>query len=208
MMTNITKQNKHEIYMRAYLESLTKILQEESGTLEYVKRTVFYGVKAIITRPRSEYITREEVEQRFKMINIIQDCMGLLTPREFMNIFPVTKEYDGHKWEIKDYFYTMNYINTLDSNVPIGTGDKILDFLWKYYNRDILMFCVESMICASDLRKLEGYPSLLEEWATENGIKTYSMHTDSKGNQFLLDRETGTTTKVSKPRPKHLKVVK
>ncbi|OZV12305.1 hypothetical protein CIW83_09405 [Tissierella sp. P1] len=207
-MTNITKQNKHEIYMRAYFKSLLAVLEEENKVSEHIKKTIFYGVKAIITRPRLEYITREEVTHRFQTINIIQDCIGLLTPKEFMNIFPIAKEYDGYKWEMKDYFYTINYINTLDSNVPIGTGDKILDFLWKYYNRDILMFCVESMICASDLRKLEGYSSLLEEWATENGIKTYVMHTDSKGNQFLLDKETGTTTKVSKPRPKHLKIVK
>ncbi|WP_195837982.1 hypothetical protein [Tissierella pigra] len=207
-MTNITKQNRHEIYMRAYLKSLTKILQEENRVLEHIKKTVFYGVKSIITRPRSDYITREEVEQRFQTINIIQDCIGLLTSREFMNIFPIAKEYDGDKWQVKDYFYTMNYINTLDLDAPIGTGEKALNFLWEYYNRDILRFVVEGMCCMSDLRKLQGQPSLMEEWATKNAIKTYTMHTDSRGNQFLLDKKIGTTAKVSKPRPKHLKVIK
>lgn len=207
-MITANKKDKHEIYMKVYLKSLRKILREENEISEHIKKTVFYGVKAITTRPRLDYITREEVIQRFQTINIIQDCIGLLTPREFMNIFPIAKEYDGHKWQMKDYFYTVNYINTLDIDTPIGMGEKALDFLWEYYNRDIIKFSVETMCCMSDLRKLEGQPSLMEEWAAENGIKTYSMHTDSKGNQFLLDKETGTTAKVSKLRPKHLKVVK
>jgi len=61
---------------------------------------------------------------------------------------------------------------------------------------------------ASDLRRMDGQPGIMEQWAQENGFKTYTMHTDSKGRQYLFDKETGKTMKVRKLRPQYLKVKK
>jgi hypothetical protein len=131
--------------------------------------------------------------------------MSNLTPNEFINIFPITKDYDGNRWQSKDYFYTMDYIRQMNSNEPIG--EKINEFLWEYHNWNISMFVVNMMSIASDLRRLDTGKGIMEEFCDENNIKTYTLHTNNQGKQFLIDNETGKKTKVKRS-AKHLKVIK
>ena len=69
--------------------------------------------------------------------------MGTLKPKEFMELYPIPKEYDGHKYEIKDYFYTRDYIKGLEQENPIGT--EVFNLLWEYQNRDLIHFNVNFM---------------------------------------------------------------
>jgi len=48
----------------------------------------------------------------------------------------------------------------------------------------------------------------MEEWAGIMGVKTYTMHTSSKGKEFLCDRETGKTTRLRKTKPKYLRLIR
>ncbi|OZV10755.1 hypothetical protein CIW83_18210 [Tissierella sp. P1] len=198
---------KQLLYFKNFIDNLENYQKEEGKEKDTVKKLVFYGVKTINRFHKEQNETLETVIERFQLISFINSIIGLLTPNEFVNIFPIFKEYKGHKWEMKDYFYTKRYIDSLDKDKPIGTEEEVFNFLWEYHNWDITEFMVENMSCISDLRRLEGQPSLIEEWASDNGIKTYTMHEDDKGNKFLIDKE-GKTTKVSKPRPRYLKVVK
>ena len=75
-------------------------------------------------------------------------------------MFPIDKDYKGNKWGLKDYFYTRDYINGLEQDKPIG--EEILKFLWEYQNKDITDFNVCCMEAMSNLRKLDGLPSLAE----------------------------------------------
>lgn len=49
---------------------------------------------------------------------------------------------------------------------------------------------------------------MMEEWARIMGLKTYTMHTDQNGKQFLFDKETGKITRLRKPKPRYLKLVR
>lgn len=202
--------NKYISYLKSFRKAVSEYI--ESPDIKHrnycVKRAVFHGVRVVNSQPKETLITKDDYEERLEFISVVNALIGLLTPKDFMNIFPIVKEYNGHKWGSKDYFYTKEYIDALNQGNPIGSEDKVLEFLWEYYNWEITEFVVSSMTCISDLRRFEGKPSLMEEWAAEQGIKTYSMYTDDKGNQFLLDKETGDTTKASKPRPRHLKIIK
>lgn len=171
-----------------------------------LRRIIFYGVKAVNTKPEPEYITKEAAEADFQFISIIKDLMALLTPVEFMHIFPIDKDYKGYKWGLKDYFYTRDYINGLVLDKPIGK--QILNFLWEYQNKDITDFNVCTMETMSNLRKIEGLPSLAEEFANAMGLKTYTEYKGSKGQRFLIDRQTGKTMRVKKPKPRYLKLMK
>jgi len=176
-----------------------------------MKRAVFHGIRMVNSQPEETLVTRDDYVERFNFICIVKSLIGLLTPKDFVNIFPITKEYDGHKWGSKDYFYTREYVDGFNQDEPIGSDNKVLELLYEYHNREISRFVVNSMLCMSELRRFEGKPSLAEEWAEEHGLKTYSLYTDNKGNQFLLDSKTGKTAKVTKPkprRPKHFKVIK
>ena len=171
-----------------------------------LKRIIFYGVKAVNTTPEPEHITREAAETNFQYISIIKDLMALLAPIEFMRIFPIDKDFRGNKWGWKDYFYTRDYINGLEQSNPIGK--EILNFLWEYQNKDITEFNICSMEALSNLLKLDGLPSLAEEFAYEMGLKTYTMHTDSRGREFLIDKDTGKAIRTKKRKPRYLKLVK
>lgn len=198
--------SKYDLYIRAF----KKVLQSCSDDQEYnfkavMRKLITYGVKAVNCKKEADVITMEEAENNFQFIELVKSFMGSLAPIEFMSLFPIRKEYDGHKWEMKDYFYTRDYLNSLDLSKPIG--EEICNFLWEYFNPEISIFVVNMMGCIDNFRRLEGQPSLAEEWANTNGIKTYTLHTDNKGKQFLFDKETGKTMRI-KPKVEHLKVVK
>lgn len=203
--------NEHDLYFNAYINTLKEYgkAHEENPEQDFkaiFKKLIVYGVKVVNTKEDPEYIDKETAENDFQFASVIKDLMATLTPKEFMELYPIAKEYNGHKYSMKDYFYTRDYINTLDQDKPIG--DEILNFIWEYHNWELTDFNVEIMGYISRLRRLEGQPSLMEEFADTVGLKTYSMHTDQNGTQFMLDNETRKPIKVSKPKAKHLKVIK
>lgn len=195
--------DRYAIYLNAFTNTLQRYAENPE---KYTKQAIFYGVRVIISKPKQYNKTADDFLSDFQLIGVIEDLMSRLTPGEFMNLFPIEKDFNGHKWGMKDYFYTREYINTLEHEKPIG--GKITEFLMEYSNKEIEEFIVKSILCLSRIRQLEGKPSLAEEWAADMGIKTYTMHTDSQGKQYLYDKETGKTNPLKKPKPKYLKVVK
>lgn len=198
--------DKHQLYLNAFNRALEECDKQPKDLKPILKKLITYGVRAVNTRRKPETLLIDEIEQNFKFANLVKTCMESLTPKEFIHLFPITKEFNGRKWQIKDYFYMRDYINTLEQDKPIG--EEILNFLWEYTNRDITMFNVNFMCCFSDLQRIEGYPGFMEQWAENNGIKTYKLYTDSKGKKYLLDKETGKTEKVKRKVPKFIKSVK
>lgn len=188
-------------YVQAFENVLTKRVDNEEDK-QLIKQNVFYGVKLINELSNPE--TYDHAVNNFQLASAIKQVMGLLTPKEFMTVFPVQKHYKGYKWNMKDYFHTMDYIKGLNENEPIG--EDIMEFLWNYMNIEIERFVVKTMCLMSDIRFFEGKPSLVEEWADMNDLETFTLHTDHQGKQYIMDKQ-GRTHKVKKPRPKHLKLV-
>lgn len=198
---------KNYLYLKAFDRTIKEYTENPciANRIMYIKKLVFYGVKYVITNSSREYTTREQAEWDFQLITIIKSLVGLLKPGEFMEIFPIEKDFKGHKNDMKDYFYTRDYINTLDPDKPIG--EEVLMFLWEYTNWDITEFNVESMLALSKLREFDGHPSIAKEWADMNGIKTYTMHTGANGQGFIIDDTTGKAIKVKNKRPRYLRLV-
>jgi len=194
---------KHELYRKAFFNTVfdADIKNPDPAA---VKKLIFYGIKILSTKP--EPSTIEEAEINFQLADTIQRLIGLLAPAEFVNLFPITKEYDGQRWGVKDYFYTRDYINGLPDE-PIGNIETVMKFLWEYHNKDIHSFLVKIMCNASAVRKFQGQKSIMEEWADMNGITTYTMHTDQKGKRYLVDRKTGKSFRVKKKMPRYLRPV-
>ncbi|MDU5081990.1 hypothetical protein [uncultured Tissierella sp.] len=205
------KNNEVKNYL--YLKAWDRVLKEYTQNPDMVNRRkciqklVFYGVKYVVTNSVREDTTREQAELDFQLISIIKSLVGLLEPSEFVEMFPITKDYDGDKYQTKDYFYTRDYINTLDPNVPIGEKEDPLMFLWEYTNKDIENFNIKSMLALSKLRQFDGYPSIGQEFADIMGIKTQELHTGSNGQEFFIN-DKGKTVRMTKRRPRYLKVVK
>lgn len=193
--------SKYSLYLKAFRNVLYKHI-ESSKDMDSIKQIVFYGVKMFNDSPKA--MSYGEAFYNFQLASYIQKLTSLLTPKDFMNIFPIEKDFKGYKCETKDYFYTMDYINKLDQDKPIG--EEITEFFWEYQNWEITLFNVHILNLMSDVRRYEGKTSLAEEWSVMNGIQTYTLHKDNKGIEFLIDKE-GKATRVQKPKPKHLKLV-
>lgn len=113
----------------------------------------------------------QDIELRAAEINLIRVIMTELTPRQFMNVFPIIKDYDGKKTGTKDYFYTIEKINAMGWDEPIS--EKLEEFLWDYQNHDVSFFLVAQMVLVSDIMASQGNPRLSETMAADLGISLF-----------------------------------
>lgn len=106
-----------------------------------LKKFVFLGVKAFgeeyqKNRRRSKIHSCEEIEWIYKRTNAVMKAIGFLTPAELIQLFPITKDFDGGKFGSKDYFWTIDKTKPLPRDKPIGTEQDVADLLWDYVNKD------------------------------------------------------------------------
>lgn len=184
-----------------------KIQLLQDMELDDRRKVVWHGVKNINTSriDKLDY-DYEHLINRFNLISSIKGLMGTFTPREFQTIFPIDKEYDGGKYGAKDYFHTRKYIVKIGEDKVIGEG--ITKFLWEYMNATTRLFEVELMSVMSAIRRAKGGKGIVEEFMEEQGVTMHTLTEDGKGNKFLINNDTGEMQKMTKPRPKHLKVLK
>lgn len=204
------KETKLEkIYMKAF--------KREMGTIsacgnwnqckENVKRAVFYAVKYCkleqIDRQHCEPRTLEQIQSDFEFLECVKMLMGKLTPREFMSMFPIGKEYDGARFECKDYFYTIEKLKEIDLDAPIGI-EGLEDFLWIYWNDDLFAFNSVSFSIISNKYKAQTGKGVLEKWLEKQSISSYTMNQDMG---IIKDNQTGEICKMSK-KSSHLQIIK
>lgn len=207
MQLNRTTKDKYSLYLNAFIKTSKNYAENPAQDLTpAISKLVVYGVKAVNLKTEDKATTQEEAERNLQFGCLVQDLMSCLKPGEFIQLFPITKDFKGHRWEMKDYFYTRDYVKKLQQDKPIG--EKVSDFLWEYTNREIRTFNVYLMKCMDDLRRLEGKSSLAAEWAETNNINTYSKYTDQKGREFLLDKKSCKSLRLKKKKPRYLRVIK
>lgn len=127
--------DKHSIYMKMYEAARGK--NDKSNCV----KALFNGVMAVNTLPAARGCKKEQLEAGCRLIEDVQETLKQATPRQIMQAFPIIKEYDGTRWGLKDYFYTMDHLKKVDLDKPIGA--KLEDFTWVYYNWHIMR--VENM---------------------------------------------------------------
>lgn len=157
-----------------------------------LKNTVYWGIRHI----------KEFTENSPQYPTALMYLIEKLTYKEFMNIFPIEKSYDGDKWECKDYFSTMDYLK--DKNLDDVIGENAFDLIWKYHNEDVIEFGVEYMMFLSRERRKQTGKGIAEEICEENNVEMLSMY-DIDGKKFLMD-SNGKTVPVK--RNTGLKVIK
>lgn len=204
---NYKPTEKH--YFMALNRLLQKIENQKSEQQILDKETtiklVFLSVKAFCAM-KNDGLTMDEAKVRFNAVSDIMSYMALLTPTEFIRLFPIPKEYDGKKYSVKDYFSTIERLKKYPLDEEIGE-DKIIEFLMEYYNGDIIKFEVKKLCLISYIRRLNGQKGVMEEFCEENDIPTYSYY-EAEG--IMVESGTGKAVKVEKPKrrkPKYLKVV-
>lgn len=144
-------QNKLDTKYDLYDKTYGKVLKEYNNNSSQdakplIKKLIVYGVKMVNSKSEYRDKTYEQTEENFNFGELIKACMSLLIPSEFINTFPIDKEF-------KDYFYTKDYIAKLDKDKPIGKEINML--LWEYTNMQLTKFNIRLMGYISDLRQFK-----------------------------------------------------
>ncbi|RST59684.1 hypothetical protein D5F11_011310 [Siminovitchia terrae] len=202
------KPDYHSMYLKALNglceRSLKGKEQFQDIDLDTRKKLIWLSVKLIIS-DKSKDKSYESLVSDFQFMSSVKSLMGTLTPKEFQTIFPIDKEYDGEKYEMKDYFYTKDFINKFGEDKVIG--DEITEFLWEYQNWSICFFVVETTCIMSAIRRAEGQKGLAEEFFEKQDVTTYTVSKEN-GKLYLTNNDTGEVEKIKKPIPRYMKVVK
>ena len=201
MLTAVTTNSipKEKVdYNQIYLNAFRRSLEQRN-----IQQSIYYGVKYVITMPEAQQITMDDAMLKFGMIDVVIKLISLITPAELIQIFPVTKRYDGDRYETKDYFSTMQELTKIGLNEIIG--EKVEELLWDYQNFDIMRLSISQLSVVDDIRRFNGQKGIIEDFF---GIPTYTQHKDASGREYLQDNTTGRTMKVKRKLPRYIKRVK
>ncbi|WP_024346878.1 hypothetical protein [Lacrimispora indolis] len=144
-----------------------------------------------------------ETKALSQLIDAIFIMCGHLKLKNFVTTFPITKEYDGAKWECKDYFYTMEVLSGMDWDKPIGR-EGLSELLWDYQNDDLHDAYIEYTSAMSDIYRSQTGKGIMESFLEKEGISTYLMDRETG---IMKNNQTGEIVKLGK-KPSHLKILK
>jgi hypothetical protein len=150
-------------------------------------------------------------EALFSLCETSKNVLATLTPKEIMRTFPITKDYDGKRWECADYFTTMEKFKELDMDKPMYKQiENMTDWLWGYRNPLLQIFLVSLFSVISKLRQLNGEDDLLTGFFKSQGKEppeTIRVYKDAKGKSYAID-SNGKAMPLRKAKPRYLRVVK
>lgn len=195
-------------YLSLHLNAIIRIWERladsgiEAAPPQDAMKLVNHGVRAgALMRDYDESARAENAQDRFVFFEAVKSYISILTPRQFMQVFPVGKTYDGEQWQSKDYFSTMEAVEAHGLDIPIG--DKVDEFLWDYWNPVILDFVVNETCIASRLYREQTGMGIAEQWCKEQGIPTYRHCVDpDTGAEFMFDADSGRTIGVTPAKPR------
>ena len=175
---------------------------------EFKEKFIYSYVMHLYYGNKPQFINEDLAQARHRAYDFAVMLLGTLTPVQLERLFPITKEYDGKRYETKDYFTAKDALNKLPQDEPINQNTDIVELLWDYYNNILRIILVNLLGCVDDIRRLNNEPSMMEEFAKMNGITTYKKFKASNGKEYLKNEKTGEIKRVVKPLPRYIRIVK
>lgn len=86
-------------------------------------------------------------EEGMMLADAIFAAVESMTPRALLEVLPLDKRFNGSKYEEKDYFFSMKFIENYGFDRRI---ENALEFLWDYRNADIHQFMTDYMLFVND----------------------------------------------------------
>lgn len=195
----------YEQYTRAFTRVEEELEQKAEGiSLEQLKRlfpelfvrSLYLFIKYVpvaYEKVEKSNLEEEMIQYFWAFIESVSARIGCLTPQEFVRLFPITKEYDGEKYGMKDYFYTAQKIKAM-SDEPIGE-ENVSEFLFNYCNRDIEEYMVTWMGIVNRLHMLNGGRDITLEFFEDIGMPVHTFHEEAG---YMVNDETGERFKIKK----------
>lgn len=149
----------------------------------------------------------KNLQELFADTMSVDFVLSRMTLKNFINFFPIDKEYNGEKFMSKDYWSTLEMLKTLDAyESKLMIGPEIDDLLMDYWNRDIIRYSVYKMMLLSEMNKLQTGKNLLEQYIEDNNIE--DIETVKKLDDKHYISSDGKVFKESVHVPKYLKLIK
>lgn len=205
-------------YQRELLKGQEEFIKNGEPSHECAVKLVFIGVKYVISlldidrqgeklykANGKTYEQPEEVKRNlYDSIDRVYNFIGFLTIRDLVTMFPIRKDYDGEKYQCKDYFYTVDVLSKMDWDEPIGR-DNVFSLMWDYCNEDLERILGEYMCLVSELHKKKTGKGFAEVFAEMFDIPSYSINEDAG---LIQDNQTGEIIKMDEKKPSHIKMIK
>ena len=195
----------HRHILRIVKNTVDDYLKDESDRTAFKRLVLWCGRELVYEQEHKEDY---ETENLFTISELYKSLVASLTYREFMEIYPIDKRYDGARWGTRDYYSTMEFLSDIDLDSKISNEENLMDLFWEYDNWELLDVASASMCIMSAMsRKLLGVDPAEAFFTKEENY----AH-DSKGN-IVGVTEDGRTHKVpsfwnNKKYQSHLSVVK
>lgn len=209
----------YELWERQYNNAIIQAMEKNKGVevadyqQEDLMKIAFAGIKFICSlrdlRRENEKMktgysrTLNESKSMFQVMDAIYMICGHLKLKNFVTTFPIKKDFDGDKWECKDYFSTMEVLSGMDWDKPIGEK-RLKELLYDYQNDDLRHAYIEYTCAMSAIYRSQTGKGIMETWCEDNGIDTY---TKIEGKNIMKNNQTGEIVKLGK-KSSHLQILK
>lgn len=189
------KRSLLEVYPDAFVRfseklDLDNIFKYDQMSKDELIQYIFLGIKSINTihgRVKQKK-NIDLLSSEYALINNIILAITYITPRDLIQIFPIKKEYNGEKYGIKDYYFTIKAMQAAGLDKIMQEEEKVLEILWNLTNTDIKMFIVALVSCVNDIDYLQIEKSLLAEFLHKNDIddETKIKEKKKRASQFKI----------------------
>lgn len=179
---SLERDKQYVRYFKAYcrkIDEANSTTEDKEKNVEEVHQLLiqaaYLGVQMIIRKPKPTDL--QHAQEQFNFISITKSMLAHYTMGELISAFPITKQYDGEKYDLKDYWTTKEAITEyliehgLTYNDPLG--DDILELLYDYQNPLLSLFTVASMTAISKVNQFKGGIGLFEEFIASQGQAYY-----------------------------------
>lgn len=156
---SVEKSNKEEnkmknffrgYYRRMFMVALSAHIIAPSSTL--AAKVVFNGVRWLRCGGDGSIMLGDAATELY-YYQVVLSYIGMCTPRQFVNIFPIAKRYDGSKHNTQDYYSTMQVLEGYGMDRQLGKNASHL--LWDYANTDTRSFLVGYWNVLDELQRMD-----------------------------------------------------
>lgn len=180
------KLNQDELAQK-YFDKYTS-LQSATPSLENIRKVVYNGIMflnydedAVFNAIDAHMELHPEIDRLEFVFNLHDDIrkyIGILTPRQMTQIFPLTKSYEKPNSGWKDYLSSSRSMAKRGWDKPIGDVRAVFDFEWDYWNWEVTNFTISAISIVDHYRKRQGKESVMVEFMKSQGVEPIYLNPD------------------------------
>lgn len=162
---------RYRLYSSTFDRQCIELLnfENEKGIFdtELLQKIIYNGIKKYNTMPPEHFNTYEKAKNMLKTYTLVKGFISALTANQFMEIFPIAKEYTG----TNDFFSTKKMVCLYGENELIGNRN-VDNFLINYANEDIYAFLSKGLDIKINISMSSGEIDMFKVFIETIGCET------------------------------------